>query len=88
MFSVSFFAIKRAAASAPPPGAKSTNRVKGRLGADLFAGTDLDGTLTRIGQVFHVQWVGCCWAALPSVDRFAAVGGAIEKIVACLNGDE
>lgn len=54
----------------------------------LFAGTDLDGTLTRIGQVFHVQWVGCCWAALPSVDRFAAVGGAIEKIVACLNGDE
>ena len=58
------------------------------MGADLFAGTDLDGTLTRIGQVFHVQWVGCCWAALPSVDRFAAVGGAIEKIVACLNGDE
>ena len=54
----------------------------------MFAGADLDRTLTRIGQVFRVQWVGGCWAAMPSVDGFSAVGGAIKKTVACLDGDE
>ncbi len=43
----------------------------------MFAQADLDRTFARIGQVFQVQWVGRCGAAIPSADGLAAVGAAI-----------
>ena len=43
----------------------------------MFVEADLDRTFARVGQVLHVQWVGCRRAAIPSADGLAAVGGAI-----------